>query len=261
MDPKFKTYPYYSPYQFSGNRVLDAIELEGLEPKSIVKKLFTTSTITVYPEIDEPQEPVKLITKKTTYEYTKPAVHLLSLVSGISESEINKVDIRNADGTKIPAYDPKEGGGAMTLPTGDPNSYQIRLTNNFFDARKGTEKYIKSVDYSDDVMAWLELSSHEVGHIKDIQEIGNNVIKYMGVFVAGYANAKGHDGYWREPRADKGYKTFDKFNKFIDKFYGKDSLKKLFENPENIEKDIIDRVDQWWERYQKEEAKSEKDKT
>jgi len=28
-----KKYPYYSPYAFSGNRVIDATELEGLEPK------------------------------------------------------------------------------------------------------------------------------------------------------------------------------------------------------------------------------------
>ncbi|MBX2986252.1 MAG: hypothetical protein KF882_09840, partial [Bacteroidia bacterium] len=32
VDPLASKYPYYSPYAFSGNRVLDAIELEGLEP-------------------------------------------------------------------------------------------------------------------------------------------------------------------------------------------------------------------------------------
>ncbi|MCB0539809.1 MAG: DUF4329 domain-containing protein [Bacteroidetes bacterium] len=32
IDPKFKEYPFYSPYAFSGNRVIDAIELEGLQP-------------------------------------------------------------------------------------------------------------------------------------------------------------------------------------------------------------------------------------
>ncbi|EOG6896225.1 RHS repeat-associated core domain-containing protein [Flavobacterium psychrophilum] len=31
-DPLESTYPFYSPYQFSGNRVIDMIELEGLEP-------------------------------------------------------------------------------------------------------------------------------------------------------------------------------------------------------------------------------------
>ena len=32
VDPLSKQYPYYSPYQFSGNRVIDAVELEGKEP-------------------------------------------------------------------------------------------------------------------------------------------------------------------------------------------------------------------------------------
>ncbi|WP_452601292.1 3-coathanger stack domain-containing protein [Pontimicrobium sp. MEBiC06410] len=31
-DPMEKAYPYYSPYQFSGNRLIDMVELEGLEP-------------------------------------------------------------------------------------------------------------------------------------------------------------------------------------------------------------------------------------
>ena len=32
VDPLASKYPFYSPYQFSGNRVIDMIELEGLEP-------------------------------------------------------------------------------------------------------------------------------------------------------------------------------------------------------------------------------------
>ena len=31
VDPLINSYPFYSPYQFSGNRVLDKVELEGLE--------------------------------------------------------------------------------------------------------------------------------------------------------------------------------------------------------------------------------------
>src|SRR5688572_22439845 len=32
MDPKFKDYPWYSPYQFAGNTPIVAIDLDGLEP-------------------------------------------------------------------------------------------------------------------------------------------------------------------------------------------------------------------------------------
>lgn len=38
VDPLEKEYPHYSPYAFSGNRVIDMIELEGLEPASYLLK-------------------------------------------------------------------------------------------------------------------------------------------------------------------------------------------------------------------------------
>jgi len=38
IDPLTNKYPYYSPYSFSGNRVIDAIEFEGLEPPRYRKK-------------------------------------------------------------------------------------------------------------------------------------------------------------------------------------------------------------------------------
>jgi RHS repeat-associated protein len=34
-DPLEKKYPFYSPYAFSGNRVIDAVEIEGLEPMGV----------------------------------------------------------------------------------------------------------------------------------------------------------------------------------------------------------------------------------
>ncbi|MBK7682340.1 MAG: hypothetical protein IPJ26_07650 [Bacteroidetes bacterium] len=37
IDPLFKKYPYYSPYAFSGNRVIDAIEQEGLQPERVTE--------------------------------------------------------------------------------------------------------------------------------------------------------------------------------------------------------------------------------
>jgi RHS repeat-associated protein len=37
-DPLAAKYPYYSPYAFSGNRVIDAVELEGLEPANYMNR-------------------------------------------------------------------------------------------------------------------------------------------------------------------------------------------------------------------------------
>lgn len=36
VDPLSEKYPHYTPYQFSGNRLIDAIELEGLEQQLII---------------------------------------------------------------------------------------------------------------------------------------------------------------------------------------------------------------------------------
>jgi hypothetical protein len=38
IDPLTRSYPFYSPYAFSGNRVIDSRELEGLEPLSMIDK-------------------------------------------------------------------------------------------------------------------------------------------------------------------------------------------------------------------------------
>ena len=35
VDPLARKYPYYSPYSFSGNRLVDAVEWEGLEPRRL----------------------------------------------------------------------------------------------------------------------------------------------------------------------------------------------------------------------------------
>ncbi|MFC4476497.1 hypothetical protein [Flavobacterium chungangensis] len=61
-----------------------------------------------------------------------------------------------------------------------------------------------------------------------------------------------HDGKYstKEPAADVGEDRFNKFNKFINQNYGKDRLKILFENKNNSQADIINKVDQWWDAYQ-----------
>jgi len=41
VDPLAGSYPYYSPYQFSGNRPIDMVELEGLEPYPPILQMRT----------------------------------------------------------------------------------------------------------------------------------------------------------------------------------------------------------------------------
>jgi hypothetical protein len=50
IDPLAPKYPFYSPYAFSGNRVIDAVELEGLEPETLAKQNCNNADL---PAIDE----------------------------------------------------------------------------------------------------------------------------------------------------------------------------------------------------------------
>ena len=62
VDPLFRDYPWYTPYQFSGNKVIAFVELEGLEEASYAEKQTSSSskTVTVITEQDESGNDVNL---------------------------------------------------------------------------------------------------------------------------------------------------------------------------------------------------------
>lgn len=96
-------------------------------------------------------------------------------------------------------------------------------------------------------MAWLSLSSHEVGHIPQIYKEGS-LAAYAMEFISQYASAGNHDGAPYEKEADKGYNNFMDFNDFVNKTYGDNSLKNLFNNhSENV---ITKRLDKWWGAFE-----------
>ena len=50
VDPIAREYPFYSPYQFAGNKPIQAIDLDGLEDYVVIKELYTngaTKRITI----------------------------------------------------------------------------------------------------------------------------------------------------------------------------------------------------------------------
>ncbi len=220
---------------------------------SFREKSITTQTFVDEGNPDDPPSaPIKTTITVVTYKFTQAAAHLLSITTGISEADIQKVGIRKTGGSLMPTYDPNKGGGAITFPGNDANSYRMNLTDNFFDNSYGAN------GYKDDVMEWLDLTSHEVGHIKDIQEIGGGKAKYFRTFISEYANAGSHDGNPREQRADIGRNEFRSFVSFVNSYYGKDKVKALFENSKNTDKEIIGRIDQWWKQYQKQKEADNK---
>jgi hypothetical protein len=190
----------------------------------------------------------------TTYKFTDAAAHLLSLVSGIPEEEIKKINVSKG----ILLYDPMKGGGAMTLPNDD--GYKMIMTINFFEGEGKFGNY----DYGNSVIDWLEQASHEVGHLRDIKEIGKSKLIYGTTFLIGYfknalkdIRSLGHDAYWREKRAEKGRIEFRKFKDYVESNYGENKLKELFEK--NTDDEINKNLDEWWGKYQ--ESKQDKHKS
>lgn len=173
---------------------------------------------------------------------------ILSLVSGVSESDINKVEIRNAFvDNQMPMYDPYKGGGGMTFP-GDDGNFRMNLTDNFFEDKYGANSH------NDDADGWLRLSSHEVGHIKDILEIGPNKFKYGATFILGYAVNMGHDANPREERADQGRTEYTRFKSFVDNSYGEGTFESVFTDQKTSQKSKVARIDNWWSAYQKQKS-------
>jgi RHS repeat-associated protein len=252
VDPLMKSYPWYTPYQFAGNTQIQAVDVDGLEPSSVVKQNVTYSKATIYPTEDDPNPKTQTVQVRiVTYKFTELATHLLSIVSGISEADIRKVNIQNGAGTLMPAYPIKDGGGAMTFP-GDNSDYNINFTDNFF-SHDGSEMGYGQNDFSNNVYQWLDLSSHEVGHIQDIKEIGGGKLKYFSTFLKDYIKAGNHDDNPREQRADYGQKVLERFTTFTNKNYGNGAIVKLFENKDEKEEDKIKTLDQWSKAFSKSE--------
>jgi hypothetical protein len=96
-------------------------------------------------------------------------------------------------------------------------------------------------------MSWLFLSAHEVGHLPQISKAGG-FFSYVLGFAIEYAKSR-HDTAPSEIEADKGYQTFNAFNSFVNKTYGKSSIEKLF-NSDKRENKKNETITNWWNAYQ-----------
>ncbi len=55
VDPLTKSYPYYTPYQFAGNKPIIAIDLDGLEEKIVIKNTYKAAPTQFYNQNGELQ--------------------------------------------------------------------------------------------------------------------------------------------------------------------------------------------------------------
>jgi RHS repeat-associated protein len=226
IDPLCEKYYSISPYVYCANNPINLIDYDGLYPKEIVS-FYRTSTLS--PDY---------------YKLTKPAAHLLSLVSSVSESYIQQTVIwKRGPGHYLPWYSSNKKGGAITLGS-QPNKTFISMTPNYFE--DDNAKY-NGYGFGQDIDAWLNVLSHEVVHIKHIEDAGN-IIRYSVSFIADYMIYADHDKVPREIEADKSRKNYTDFIKFVNQNIGFNELINLFKS--KIDDDaIIETINNWWLQF------------
>ena len=83
-DPLEPKYPFYSPYQFSGNRVIDMVELEGLEPAATDDKAADYVPSPGFPGSDKAED-LSEVTVFAEKKVSWIAKVVRSVASGVNE--------------------------------------------------------------------------------------------------------------------------------------------------------------------------------
>lgn len=96
--------------------------------------------------------------------------------------------------------------------------------------------------------SWIRILSHEVGHLKHIEECGN-IAKYGASFIWDYVSNFSHDNVPREIEAEKGRTVFNDFNRFVNKTNNsRTAIADLF-NSDKSDKVKIDILNKWWQEF------------
>lgn len=119
VDPLTAQYPHYTPYSFSGNKLIHAVELEGLEEEDYVddllENLFTTvlEVVTDYvveQTIEIVEQKVEDVKEEIEYEYENVKVELEKNNAKIFVGGEGNIDIGPGWGVKGKVYGYGAGG-------------------------------------------------------------------------------------------------------------------------------------------------------
>ena len=218
VDPLAEKFLSVSVYCYTMCNPINLIDEDGLFPKQLIKLHKT------------------FFWQKDYYTFTQPMAHVLSLVSSVNEQDIKntRIYVRGVS-NPYPWYFGKDTYGGITLPEG--NHVAITYTNNLFDDSEFWQNYY----------AWLDISSHEVGHINHIKASNKIADKQYELLLKTSMYTK--DMYVPSLETHR-TNSFNRFNKFVNKKYGNNSLINLLKSDISDTKKI-QQIDKYWNEYVK----------
>lgn len=163
----------------------------------------------------------------------KPAVaFLLSELAGVEYALIRNCKVYSRTAYRyLPWYSAKKGGGAITL--GNKNWQSITYTENFFSDDKSLFPHSA---YLNNLYTWLNMSSHEVGHLSHAMRYRSLII-YLIVFMIQYTRF-GHDEAPLEHEANIGSDNFKDFYRYISMNGQSTVLSEILENDKDEDEKI-----------------------
>ena len=231
MDPLSEKYYNISPYAYCAGNPVVYVDEKGLYPKGVLIYHKTCFYRADY------------------YTFTRPAAHLLSLVTNVREEYILGVNVMEKGlGREYPFYNPNKGGGGITIGS-NPYNTTMTFTKNFFS--DDADSY-NGHGYGQNIFTWLNIISHEVTHINHIEK-ADGKFKYLTHFIVQYLKY-GHDATPEEQEADKNRETFVKFNHFLNKKHGANCIQDLL-NSDVSDGQKVFTIDDWWKEYEEEKKK------
>ena len=158
MDPLFAGYPYYTPYQFAGNRPIWAIDLDGLEEKTTTAKNKVIIKSTIYNHNNKLIEGSLRLYNTTSGGFETVNSNPSVITEGTSGGNIvvfnsyykREPRIMFENGKRVPVY--TRYGSTIdiigTVPS-DPNDNSKPMTNDDIDGQKSGLGTVTSEETND----------------------------------------------------------------------------------------------------------------